>query len=115
MPEPDLKQTVYVETTIPSYLKARPTTDLIRAAHQEFTRQWWRLAPPRFRLVISDAVMSEVRAGDPAAAAGRLEAVAGLPILGSNEDVQKLLKAYEEASLLPANARADLLHLAFST
>ena len=36
-----MKSKVYVETTIVSYLVAAPTTDVVQAAHQQITRQWW--------------------------------------------------------------------------
>ena len=110
----ETKPTAYVETTVPSYLTARQSADVIRAGHQELTREWWRHAPLRLRLVISDAVVSEISEGDPAAAAERLQAVAGLPQLGINDDVRTLAKAYENALLLPPRAKADLLHFAFA-
>lgn len=40
---------VYLETTIPSYLAARPSRDLITAAHQQITHAWWEHAADRFR------------------------------------------------------------------
>ena len=49
------KPSVYVETSIVSYLKARPSRDLIVAAQQAMTREWWREAPDRFVLVASEA------------------------------------------------------------
>src|ERR1700735_4016546 len=36
-----MKATVYFETTIPSYLTAWPSRDLVRAAHQPITRELW--------------------------------------------------------------------------
>ena len=54
---------VYVETTIPSYLTAAPSRDLVVAGHQQVTHTWWRTARERFDLFISEAVLREVRAG----------------------------------------------------
>ena len=63
------KPSVYVETSIVSYLTARPSRDLIVAAQQAMTREWWRDAPERFVLVASELVFTEAGAGDPDAAA----------------------------------------------
>jgi hypothetical protein len=41
---------VYLETTIPSYLAAFASRDLIVAAHQQITQEWWRTARDRFSL-----------------------------------------------------------------
>jgi hypothetical protein len=35
------KPRIYVETSVISYLTARPSRDLLVAARQEWTRQWW--------------------------------------------------------------------------
>ena len=71
-------QTVYLETTIPSYLAAKASRDLIVAAHQRITQDWWETARHRFELYVSEAVLDEVRAGDPDAVARRLEYVENL-------------------------------------
>ena len=73
--------TVYLETTIPSYLAARPSRDPIVVAHQQITRDWWNGARERFDLYISEAVLTEIRAGDADVAARRLAILEGLPIL----------------------------------
>jgi len=106
--------TVYLETTIPSYLAAQPSRDLIVAAHQQITHEWWREARQRFEVYISEAVIAEIRAGDPDAAARRLAVVAGLPILALNEDVRGLVHAYDQRLRFGARARADLPHMAFA-
>jgi hypothetical protein len=36
-----MSQSVYLETTIPSYLTAWRSPDLVMAARQEITREWW--------------------------------------------------------------------------
>jgi hypothetical protein len=55
---------VYVETTIPSYLAGRPSRDLLVAARQQVTRDWWELRRSDFDLFISEAVLVEAGAGD---------------------------------------------------
>ena len=59
-----------------------------RSAHQQITHEWWREARHRFDVYISEAVLAEIRAGDPDAAARRLAIVDGLPILALNEDFE---------------------------
>jgi hypothetical protein len=106
--------TVYLETTIPSYLAARPSRDLIIAAPQQITHEWWRNAGDRFDLYMSEAVLAEMRAGDPDAAARRFAIVDRLPILALHEDVRTLVHAYDQRLKLGAHARADVPHLAFA-
>ena len=60
----DMKPRVYIETTIPSYLTAWPSRDVVRAAHQQLTRQWWQTRREDFDLVVSQLVLDECAAGD---------------------------------------------------
>jgi len=105
---------VYLETTIASYLAAHPSRDLIMAAHQQITHDWWLRARDRFDLYISDAVLNEIRGGDPDAAARRLAIVNGLPVLQLNDDVRKLVHEYDRRLGLAGRGRADLPHFAFA-
>lgn len=105
---------VYLETTIPSYLTAYPSRDLIMAAHQQITHDWWLNAHDRFVLYISDAVLNEIRGGDPDAVARRLAIVNGLPVLQLNDDVRNLVHEYDRRLGLTGRARADLPHFAFA-
>ena len=52
---------VYLETTIPSYLVARPSRDLVTAAHQEITRLWWEQRRLNFDLYVSEPVLRSWR------------------------------------------------------
>ena len=106
--------TVYLETTIPSYLVARPSRDLVIAAHQQITHDWWTTARDRFELYVSEAVLDEIRAGDPGYAAKRLEIVAGLGVLVLSEEVESLIRVYHERLLPVGSARADLPHFAYA-
>lgn len=80
-----MKPSVYIETTVISYLTARPSRDLIVAAHQQITRDFWSEAPSRYSLCASEAVIRECAAGDPAAAADRLLMLDGLQKLASTD------------------------------
>ncbi len=55
---------IYIETTIPSYLTARPSRDIIIAGHQQVTQSWWRNHRNEFDLYISQLVITECEAGE---------------------------------------------------
>ena len=48
-----MKSKLYLETTVPSYLTARPSRDLIVAAHQQITHEWWEKRRHDFDIFIS--------------------------------------------------------------
>jgi hypothetical protein len=73
------KKTVYIETSIVSYPTARPSSDLLAAAWQKVTIDWWDTQQDRFDLFASDIVIEEAVKGKDIAAARRLEALAGIP------------------------------------
>jgi hypothetical protein len=106
--------TVYLETTLPSYLAAWPSRDLIVTAHQQITQEWWQDARSRFEIFISEEVLREIRAGDADAVARRLAVVQGLPILSLTAEVRRLVRWYERRLGLPDKAFADLAHIAFA-
>ena len=104
--------TLYLESTIPSYLTARPSRDLIVAAHQQITHEWWRQARTNFDIYVSEAVLDEISAGDPDAASRRLALTDGLPILAINDEVGSLAVEYQHKLGLPRSAQLDVVHLA---
>ncbi len=95
-----MKSTVYIETTIPSYLTAWPSRDLVRAAHQQITREWWARRD-RFDLNSSRLVVQECQAGDALAAADRLTALTGIPLLEQGDEVRELAEALMRDVPLP--------------
>jgi hypothetical protein len=109
-----MKPKVYRETTIPSYLMARPSRDLITAAHQQITREWWETRRQDFDLFISQMVIDEASAGDQEAAARRLEILATLPLLDPGDEAAELAQALIEHIPLPESAAADALHIAIA-
>jgi hypothetical protein len=103
---------VYLESTIPSYLAASPSRDLIVAARQQITREWWATASDRFELFVSEAVLREIWAGAPEAAERRLRLVEGLPVLMVNDDVRSLAHSYQTHLGLTERRGADAPHIA---
>jgi hypothetical protein len=106
-----VKPSVYVESSVVSYLTARPSRLLIVRAHQQVTRRWWRTARERFRLHISELVLEELRQGDAAAARRRLEVVEGLTVLGYRDGVPTLVREYQRLLRVPVKAVVDLTHV----
>ena len=105
---------VYLETTVPSYLVARPSRDLIVAAHQQIAHEWWDTARDRFDLYVSEAVLDEIRGGDADYAARRTELLAEVDVLAFSDDVEALIRAYHRRLGLVGSATADLPHFAYA-
>jgi len=104
---------VYIETTIPSYLTAWPSRDVIRLAEQQQTVLWWGRRS-EYELVVSELLLAECAGGDAAAAAERLAAVAGLPVLAQKPEAGTLAEALVREVPLPPNAVADANHIALA-
>jgi hypothetical protein len=109
-----VKPRVYIETSVLSYLTSWPSRDLVRAAHQEVTIEWWA-GRERFELFVSEAVLAEAGRGDPSAARQRLAAVEGLPALTATAEAQSLASALLRAAAMPAKAAIDAAHVAIAT
>lgn len=108
------KPTVYIETSVVSYLTARPSRDLIRSAHQLVTQQWWEQRR-RFSLVAADPVVQEASAGDPAAAAKRLAVLHEVALLDLSDAALGLARRLIAGGGLPQSAGLDATHIAIAT
>lgn len=106
------KRRVYLETTIPSYLAAWPSRDLITAAHQQITREWWETRRPEFDLFISALVIEEASAGDESASARRPEVIRDRPLLELTDEVVELAMILVERGAIPEQYKEDALHVA---
>ncbi|MFO7898073.1 MAG: type II toxin-antitoxin system VapC family toxin [Planctomycetota bacterium] len=104
--------TVYIETSVVSYYVSRPSRDLIVAAHQQITHEWWRKALPRCEPYVSPSVLDEIAQGDSEGAQRRLEVVSGMQVLDVTAEVEELAEVYASALGLPPGAQADAFHLA---
>lgn len=108
------KPRVYVETTIPSfYHEARTAPEIV--ARREWTRQWWAVAPGRYELVTSPAVLDELAGGPSERNADWVALVGHLPLLPVEPAVAEIVQAYLRHKLMPAALGGDALHLALAS
>ena len=103
---------VYIETSIVSYLRQRPATHVVTAARQLLTHQWWNDERQNYDVVVSQYVIDEGSAGDPVLAAERLESLDGIPILPAAIEIPQIASKIMASGVLPAKAQVDALHIA---
>ncbi|OGV90897.1 MAG: DNA-binding protein [Lentisphaerae bacterium RIFOXYB12_FULL_65_16] len=105
-------KSVYIETSVVSYLAAKPSGDAVIAVRQQSSRRWWQRRRQHFSLFISDVVLEEAAKGDAEAAARRMALLADIPVAELNGAVRNLAKRLLAEGALPPNAADDALHLA---
>ena len=106
---------IYIETTIPSYLVARPARDIVQAARQQLTQDWWHLRRNRHTLFTSQIALDEAAKGDLEIAARRLEVLAALELLELNDSAESLTRRLLDERVLPAAADRDAAHIAMAS
>ena len=106
-----MKIKVYIETSVVSYLTARPSRNITLASHQTFTREMWDCLD-NYDVYISELVLAEAGEGNPEAAKQRLIALEGFEELAIDQDAKDLAAALIEGSAIPASYPEDALHIA---
>ena len=109
-----MKPKVYVETTVVSYLAARPSRDVVIAAHQQVTRDWLEACVDRFELVASELVVQEASAGDPEAARERLDVLEAVTLLEASEEALTLARQLVQRGAVTKTSAEDALHIAIA-
>lgn len=104
-----MKKSIYIESSIPSYLTARPSRDVRAAAWQQITCEWWEERREDFDLFTSGLVIAEISLGDPEAAKRRLQALHGIPQLLIDADAERLATRLTEGGGVPPSALADAI------
>lgn len=107
-----MKPKVYLETSVISYLASHPSRDLVIAAHQQTTQEWWEKRRDKFDLLISQLVLQEASGGDKNAAEHRNGYINGLVQVQITDAVIKLAQNLLQVSALPASEIADAVHVA---
>ena len=109
-----MKAKVYIETSVVSYLTARPNYDIRALANQNITIEWWETQRPNFDLFISEFVIAEVSLGHTEAAQRRLAVIADIMALQATEEVRTLAQELIRRNALPAKAEIDAYHVAIA-
>lgn len=109
-----MAEIVYIESSIISYLTARPSRDIVTAARQAITIEWWSTRLAQYDPYISALVETEISTGDPVAAAQRMRIVANIPSLAITDDAQRLASDLVATRAVPANSVEDALHIAIA-
>lgn len=107
-----MAERVYIETTVVSYLTARPNRDVVIAGHQQITHEWWDTRRESYDLCVSQLVLGEAAAGDSQAAQERLSVLQPMTVLETTATALDLAKELIQAGALPPKAADDALHIA---
>ena len=115
MPRKPIVPSVYLETTIPSYLVARLSAHGELATKQAITRAWWENHRHRYELVTSETVLEEANVGDASQSRLRLGSLEGVRILGPSEEVEFIGGELVRKGWLPTGAMLDAYHIAYAS
>jgi hypothetical protein len=110
-----VKPRIYVETSVISYLAARPSRDALVNFRQTLTHLWWEQASRSCELFASGLVLVEIARGDADASTRRRSFCEGLAMLEGHADTATLSRRLMEAGLVPATEPEDALHIAEAT
>ena len=105
---------IYIETSIVSYLRGRQASHVVAAARQILTKRWWSDERGKYTLVTSQYVIDEACMGDSALAQERLVHLGGLPLLAVDPEILIIADALMLSAALPPKAEADALHIAIA-
>ena len=111
MPRPTARPLVYLETSFISYLTARVSADPKRALDQAATRRWWEEESAKCLLCVSNIVIDEASKGDALQVAARMEIIAGLEVLPTSTEAERLANRLIAVHAIPTQYKADALHV----
>lgn len=100
------KPKVDIETTILSYLAARPSRDVVTAGRQMTTRQWWENERQKYTLVGCSEVQDECQQGDPAVVERRRTFLTEVSLFPVDERILELTELFGPAGSDPETGRS---------
>ncbi len=106
-----MKTSVYIESSVISYLTALPSRDIVTSARQTLTQEWWEISRGEFELFVSVLVRDEISGGDPSAAQRRLEIIADVSVLSVSDEAEIIAGSLISSAALPEKSKEDALHI----
>jgi predicted nucleic acid-binding protein len=110
-----MKPRIYIETSVISYLTARPSRDVVALARQQRTHELWQQFGKSCVPIISSLVIEEISRGDANAAQQRLEACRGFESLAATTESNALANILIARGAIPETEPEDALHIAIAS
>ena len=105
---------IYIETSIISFLTARPSANMHAESKRQLTVDWRHNQRKSFQLFASPLVAKEASAGDSVAAERRLNVIMQIPLLEISETSIQLAQHLISSGAIPEKAHEDALHIAIA-
>nr|VFK30733.1 MAG: hypothetical protein BECKMB1821G_GA0114241_106934 [Candidatus Kentron sp. MB]VFK34277.1 MAG: hypothetical protein BECKMB1821I_GA0114274_106633 [Candidatus Kentron sp. MB]VFK76632.1 MAG: hypothetical protein BECKMB1821H_GA0114242_106535 [Candidatus Kentron sp. MB] len=99
------------KSSVISYLTARPSQDVVTAARQAITLEWWEEHRTQYEIFLSELVLEEIGSGDSGAAQRRLHIVENVPILETTGNAVELSRILTAEKAIPDTSMEDALHI----
>ena len=106
-----MKPKIYIETSVVSYLVARTSKNIVIAAHQASTSDFWEKIGD-YEAYISDIVIQEASNGDETQARQRCRKLVAFPVLVIDDEVKELARQFLDQQIIPDKCPEDALHIA---
>jgi hypothetical protein len=107
-------KSVYIESSVISYITSRPSRDIVTSARQAISVEWWEAYKHSFELFVSELVLEEIGSGDSRAASTRLAIIEGIPVLVATPNALTLAKSLIVENAIPASSMEDALHISIA-
>lgn len=107
--------TVYIETSVVSYLTARPPRSVVKCSRVLTTTEWWMSRRTAYTLWTSSFTLDEAMRGDSEAAKTRLERMSDIPLLELNETVILLAADLSASGFFPKKCEVDIGHISVAS
>ena len=110
-----IKPTVYVETSVVSYLTSRLSDNVLKLSRQQATRHLWGEYSDYFEFIVSDLVVTEIERGDESEVQQRIRTVVNLTTLQTTSTSNRLAQLLIDFGALPEKAWTDAQHISIAT